>query len=84
MFEFEFAALFALTALLVAGSIAGTLRQTLPLIKGLQSELAACPETIELRFTITETVARWNDDTVVPLRPRQPRPAQQPGVRAAA
>ncbi len=84
MLTFEFAALFALTALLAAGSLVASLRSAWPLAKVLRTELAACPDTLELRYTITETVARWNDGTVVPLRPRQVRSVPQPAARAAA
>jgi hypothetical protein len=84
MLVFEFATLFALTSLLAAGSLVASLRGALPLVKQLKAELAACPDKLELRYTITETVVRWNDGTVVPLRPRQARLAPQPAARAAA
>jgi hypothetical protein len=84
MLAFEFAALFALAALLTAGSLAASLRGVLPMVKQLKAELAACPDKLELRYTITETVVRWNDGTVVPLRPRQARLVPPPAARAAA
>jgi hypothetical protein len=82
--EFEFAGLFALIALLTSGAFAGSVHRALPLVKQLNAELAACPEKLEMRYTITETLAVWNDGTVVPLRPRQVRLAPQPAARAAA
>jgi hypothetical protein len=82
--EFEFAALFALVVLLIAGAFAGLVHRALPLVKQLKAELAACPDKLEMRYTITETLAVWNDGTVVPLRPRQARLAPQPAARAAA
>lgn len=84
MLTFEFAALFTLTALLAAGSLVASLHSAWPLVKQLKAERAACPDTLELRYTITETVVRWNDGTVVPLRPRQVRSVPQPAARAAA
>jgi hypothetical protein len=84
MLTFEFAALFAVAALLILGGLAGSIHCALPLVRQLKAELAACPDTLELRYTITETVAAWNDGTVVPLRPRQLRPARSPAMRVAA
>ena len=83
MLTFEFATLFALAALLIAGSLVASLRGVLPLAKQLQADFAACPDTLELRYTITETVARWNDGTVVAL-PLRVRPLVQPAMRVAA
>ncbi len=86
MLTFEIAALFALAALLASGSLAASITRAAPLVKQLKAELAACPDKLEFRYTITETVAAWNDGTVValPLRPRQARPLAQPAMRAAA
>jgi hypothetical protein len=84
MLEFEFAALFAVAALLILGGLAGSIHRALSLVKQLRADLAACPDRLELRYTITETVARWNDGTVVPLRPRQARLVARPALRAAA
>ncbi len=83
MFAFEFAALFAVAALLAVGSLAGSLRKAWPMASQLKAELAACPDKLELRYTITETVVRWNDGTVVAL-PLRTRPLAQPAMRAAA
>jgi hypothetical protein len=81
---FDFAALFVLFALLTLGSLLASIHRALPMVKQLKAKLAACPDKLELRYTITETVARWNDGTVVPLKPRQARLVPQPAVRAAA
>jgi hypothetical protein len=82
--EFEFAALFAVAALLILGGLAGSVRRAWPLVQQLKAELAACPDMLEMRYTITETVACWNDGTVVALRPLQARLARRPAMRAAA
>jgi hypothetical protein len=84
MLTFEFAALFALAALLAAGTLVVSLRDIWPLAKQLKAELAACPDKLELRYAITETVVRWDDGTVVPLKARQARLAPPPAMRAAA
>jgi hypothetical protein len=84
MIMFEFAALIALVTLLTLGSLIASIHRAVPLAKRLSIELAACPEKLEMRYTIIETVARWNDGTVVALRPRQSRPVPQPAARAAA
>lgn len=79
----ELSALFALAALLILGGLAGSIYRAMPLFKQLKDDLAACPETLELRYTITETVVRWNDGTVVAL-PLRDRAFARPGLRAAA
>ena len=81
---FEFAALFTLVALVTLGSLIALIRRALPLAKQIKAQLATCPDKLELRYTITETVGRWNDGTVVPLKPRQARLVPQPAMRAAA
>jgi hypothetical protein len=83
MLTFEFATLFALAALLASGSLVASLRGVLPMVRELKAELAACPDRLELRYTITETVVRWNDGTVVALPVRNRAPAR-PALRAAA
>jgi hypothetical protein len=83
MLEFEFAALFTLAAVLASGSLVASLRGALPMVRQLKAGLAACPEKLELRCTITETVVRWNDGTVVALPLRSRAPAR-PAMRAAA
>jgi hypothetical protein len=82
--EFEFAALFALAVLLASGLLAAMVLGAMPQIRRLKFDLAACPDKLEMRYTIVETVARWNDGTVVPLKLRQARLVPQPGARAAA
>ena len=81
---FELAALFALAVVLVLAALVAAVHRALPLAKRLKTELAACPDSLEMRYTITETVGRWNDGTVVPLKPRQARLVPQPAMRAAA
>lgn len=52
----------------------------------IRQELESCPQMRELRFTIRETVVRYNDGKIIALPVRQPRlvrPAPQP-LRAAA
>jgi len=82
----ELSVLFAGIALLALGSIGGSLLRILPATRRLRAQLAACPDRLELRYTIRETVAVWNDGTVValPLRPRRARPVQPGALRAAA
>lgn len=86
MTGFEASALFLLAALLICGVFAAALRQALPLARRLRAALADCPETLELRYTIRETVVGWNDGTVVvlPLRARSIPRARPVGLRAAA
>ena len=84
MIAFEFAALFAIALLVVSVTLVAATYRALPLAKQLKAELDACPDKLELRYTITETVGRWNDGTVVPLKPRQARLVPQPAMRAAA
>lgn len=86
MIEFEFSALFVLAALLATGSLASTLCRALPLVRVIRAQFATTSEVRELGYTITETVARWNDGTVValPVRMRSHRPRLSNGLRAAA
>jgi len=85
MLAVEFTALFTLSALVALGSIAGSILAALPRIAQLRQELAAMPETRELRFTITEVVVTHHDGKVVPLPLRKKRlPQLVQATRAAA
>ncbi len=70
MFGFEFSVLLILSALLAGGTIMQSLRTALPQIAGLRQALNACPDTLDLRFTVRQVVVSYNDGKVVPLRPR--------------
>ena len=70
MFGFEFSVLLILSTLLAGGTIVQSLRTALPQIFGLRQALNACPEMLELRFTVREVVVSYHDGKVVPLRPR--------------
>jgi hypothetical protein len=84
MTGFEAGVLFFLAAALAVFDIARSLRRILQGTRAIRTRLDACPERLELRYRIVETVSTWNDGTVVPfpLKQRQPRP--EPGLRAAA
>lgn len=79
----ELLAPFALVAVLALGSIAASVRKTLPIVNALRDELAACPPTREFRYTINEPlfVSRIN---VIELPVRQLDRAPRCGQRAAA
>lgn len=74
---------FATVGLLACASIALTLRNALPAIRQLRLDLAQCPNSRELRFTVRELryVSRVN---VVKLPLRQRRALGADGRRAAA
>lgn len=85
MLTVEFSVLFALLALVGAGSLIHSLRTALPQVAAIRQALAECPEQREVRFTIREVVVRYDDGKVVPLRQRQPiRLTLRPTDRAAA
>jgi hypothetical protein len=86
MIGFEATALFLVVTLVAGATIMATLRRALPQARQLRQALASCPDKLELRCTIRETVVGWNDGTVValPVRPRPVRLVQQAGLRAAA
>lgn len=64
-------------------AIAASLRHALPHVQSLRAQLASCPDKLTLRYTLTETVSRWDDGTVVPLPIKRRLPAPH-GLRAAA
>lgn len=84
MTGFEAAVLFSLAGLLAISDIAGSLRRIYGRVGAIKAQLEACPQTLEMRYRITETVVAWNDGTVVefPVRRVLPRPAD--ALRAAA
>lgn len=84
MTGFEAAVLFSLAAVLALCDIAGSLRRIYGRAGAIKAQLEACPQSLEMRYRITETVTAWNDGTVVefPVRRSLPRPAH--GLRAAA
>lgn len=84
MTGFEAGVLFFLAATLAVFDIARSLRRIVIGSQTMKARFDACPERLEVRYRIVETVSTWNDGTVVPfpLKPRQPRP--EPGLRAAA
>ena len=85
MLTVEFSVLFALLALVGAGSLVHCLRAALPQVAAIRQALAECPEQREVRFTIREVVVRYDDGKVVPLRQRKPiRLTLRPTGRAAA
>ena len=85
MLTVEFSVLFALLALVGAGSLVHSLRTALPQVAAIRQALAECPEQREVRFTIREVVVRYDDGKVVPLRQRKPiRLTLRPSGRAAA
>lgn len=74
---------FAILTMVTIWSLVTTLRNALPTIAGLRRELADCPATRELRYTIRAPrhVSRVNVITL-PVTPRGPAPLH--GPRAAA
>jgi hypothetical protein len=72
----EFAVLLASAMVISVGALVQMARRAVSAFRAIRNELAAMPETRELRFTITETVVSWNDGTVVALPVRQPRLAR--------
>lgn len=75
----DFSLLLGVLLVVSLGLLAQMVRVALPRFAALKRELAECPATRELRFTVRETVVSWNDGTVIalPVRPaRLARPAQ--------
>lgn len=85
MFTVEISVLLMLSLVLAGATVIRSVRTALPQIAALRQALEQCPETFEVRFTVRETVVRFNDGKVVPLRPRRPVSLPRPqSVRAAA
>lgn len=83
MAGFEQLVPFALVAGLTFASLAVTLRNALPAIAALRRDMAECPQTRELRFTVRELryTSRVN---VIELPVRVRNQALRHGPRAAA
>lgn len=75
-------ALFALIAVLLGGGLALALHLARPRIAAIREALARCPDRLEMRYTLVETVVGWNDGSVIPF-PLRPA-AGSPPLRAAA
>ena len=63
----DFSLLLGASLVVSLGLLAQMVRVALPRFAALKRELAECPATRELRFTVRETVVSWNDGTVVAL-----------------
>lgn len=85
MSGFAMLAPFVAVGIVALTAIAITLRNALPMIAQLRTEVAECQENRAYSFRIREVVSTWNDGTVValPVRVRQ-RPLQAGSMRAAA
>jgi hypothetical protein len=85
MIGFEFSVLMVLSLVFAGGTVVHAVQAVLPQIAGLRQALEQCPEILEVRFTVRETVVRYDDGKVVPLRPRAAIKFRQPlPTRAAA